>query len=324
MCSKKTLFVRFCLLTLANFIAPDAFAATDFPTKTIKIVVPLAAGGGGDIIARLLANKMQAELGQSVVVENRPGGGSVIGTEAVARAAPDGYTLLMATSSHVINGSVMKLPYDSVKDFEGVSLVATSPLILSVSGKFPAKTLPELIELARSRPEGLTYASSGLGGLPHLSGELLARMAGVKLTHIPYKGSGPAEAALLGGQIDMFFASPTSAAAQFSSGTMRPLATTTATRSASLPNVPAVAEFYPGFNAATLYAILAPVGTPPDVINKLNAALRRAAEAPDVKTRLIAQGAELVESTPAETMPFIESQVRQWNAIVKDANIKIE
>ena len=304
--------------------AVAALAQGNFPDRTIRLIVPLAAGGGGDIVARLIAGKLTPVLGQSVVVDNRAGGASVIGSDMVAKAAPDGYTLLMATSSHVINGSLIKLPYDSVKDFAGVSLIATSPLMLVVNSKTPVKSVPELIALGKASPKGLTYASSGLGGLPHLSGELLARSANLKLVHVPYKGSGPAESDLLGGQIDMYFASPSSVVPHVKSGALRALAMTGVKRSAAFPDLPAMSEFYPAFEsgAGTLYAIIAPAGTPQPVLDKLSTAIRGIIEQPDVKERLTALGADLVGSNPADTMKFIDQQVRLWDKLVKEANIK--
>lgn len=316
------LLIRAALVVLAVTLQ-SAGAQTDFPNRPIKLVVPLAPGGGGDIVARLVAAKLQPLLGQTVVVENRGGGASVIGSDIVAKAPADGYTLLMATSSHVINGSLIKLPYDSVKSFAGVSLIATSPLMLVVNSKFPAKSVPELIALAKSRPQGLTYASSGLGGLPHLSGELLSRSADVKLVHVPYKGSGPAESDLLGGQVDMYFASPSSAAPHVKSGGLRALAMTGNKRSAAFPDLPSMSEFYPAFDAGTLYAILAPAGTPQPILDKLSNAMRKVVEEPEVKEKFAGLGAELVGANPADTMKFIDDQIRQWDKVVKDANIKV-
>ncbi len=320
--SSLSRFVRAGLAIAAAAAITQVAAQTSFPDRPIKMIVPLAAGGGGDIVARLIASKMQGLLGQSVVVENRPGGATAIGSDFVAKSPADGYTLLMATSSHVINGSLIKLPFDPVKDFSGVSLFATSPLTLAVNSKTPVKSLAELVALAKSRPQGLTYASSGLGSLPHLSGELFARSAGIKLIHVAYKGSGPAEVDLLGGQVDMYFGSPSSLAAHVKNGSLRLLATTGFKRSPAFPDLPTVGESYAGFGAETLYAILAPANTPPAVLERLNGAIRQVAQMPDVKERLSGQGADIVASSPADTMKYIDSQVRQWEKVVKDAGIK--
>jgi len=305
-------------------IATPAQTHNAFPDRPIRIVVPLAPGGGGDIVARLLGSRLQPILGQPVVIENRPGGATVIGSEFAARSVPDGYTLLMATSSHVINGSLIKLPFDPVTDFAGVSLVGTTPLILVVNATMPVKSLPELLAVAKSKPQGLTYASSGIGSLPHLCGELMSRMADVKLLHVPYKGSGPAETDLLGGQVDMYFASPSSVAAHVKSGKLKALAVTGTSRLASFPDVPTVADYFPGFNVGSFYAILAPAGTLPAVLVRLNAAIKQAVEAPDVNERLTTMGVTVVLSSPSDAMKYIDTQTRLWRKVVNDANIKAE
>lgn len=228
----------------------------------------------------------------------------------------------MATSSHVINGSIIKLPFDPVKDFAGVSLLATSPLVLAVNAKTQAGSLADVLNLARRSPQGLTSASSGLASLPHLTTELLSRAANVKLVHVPYKGSGPAETDLLGGQVDMYFGSPTSLLPHVKSGALRLLATTGPKRSRAFPDLPAVSETYPGFRADAFYAVLAPAGTPATIVDRLNAAIRQVLDAPDVSERLASVGAEVVGSSPAEANRFIQAQVRQWDQVVKDANIK--
>lgn len=307
----------------AAFPFRASFAQSSFPDRPIKLIVPLAPGGGGDIVARFTAAKLLPALGQPMVVENRAGGATTIGTDLVAKAPADGYTLVLATSSHVINGSMIKLPFDSVKDFAGVCLIATSPLVLAVNPKkVPVNNLAELVALAKSRSEGLTYGSSGLASLPHLSGELLARSAGVKLVHVPYKGSGPAEVDLLGGQIDMYFGSPSSLAPHVKSGALKMLASTGFKRAGAFPDVPTVGETYPGYGAETFYAVLAPANTPAPVLERLNSAIRGALQAPDAKARLESLGAEIVASSPADTMKYIDSQVRQWDKVVKDAGIK--
>jgi tripartite-type tricarboxylate transporter receptor subunit TctC len=294
------------------------------PAQTLRIVVPLAPGGGGDIVARLVASKLQVVLDQPVIVENKPGGATVIGSDLVAKAPADGQTLLMATSSHVVNPSLLKLPYDPVKDFAGVSLIATSPLMLVMNSKTPVKSLAELLQHAKGQDKPMTYASSGIGGLPHLSGELLGRLANLKLTHVPYKGSAPAERDLIGGQVDMFFASPSSAAPHLQSGKLRALAVTSTTRSATFPELPAMAEQVPGFESGTFYALLAPAGTPPAALERLSGAVRKATEMPDVRQKMADIGAGIVASSPGETMKFIEDQIRQWDGVVKGANIKAE
>lgn len=291
----------------------------------IRIVVPLATGGGGDIVGRMIAGKLQEILGQPVTVENKPGGGTTIGTDLVAKSAGDGRNLVLATSSHVVNPSILpRLPFDPVKDFAGVSLIATAPLLMVINAKTPARSVTELIALAKARPNGMTFASSGIGSLPHLSGELLARLGGVRLTHVPYKGSGPAEVDLIGGQVDLFFASPASVVSHIQGGRLRALAISTGQRSPAFPDIPAVAETYPGFESGTLYALLAPAATPRPILDTLSQAVRKATEMPDVQDRLDKMGAIRVASGPAETLQFIESQIALWAQVVKDAGIKAD
>jgi tripartite-type tricarboxylate transporter receptor subunit TctC len=310
--------------TLSAFVVAAGTSAQAQSGGNLRIVVPLAAGGGGDIVARLIAAKLQVVLNQPVIVENKPGGATVIGSDLVAKSPPDGQTLLMATSSHVVNPSLLKLPYDPVKDFAGVSLIATSPLMLVVNSKSPVKSLPEMLKHAKAQSKPLTYASSGIGGLPHLSGELFAHLADLKLTHVPYKGSAPAEVDLIGGQVDMYFASPSSAAPHIQSGKLRPLAITTTRRSPAFPDLPTMGELVPRFESGTFYALVAPAGTPPAVLDRLSAAVRTATEMPEVKQRMAEIGADVVASSPADTMKFLEDQIRQWEGVVKSANIKAD
>jgi tripartite-type tricarboxylate transporter receptor subunit TctC len=312
------------MATFAGCLLAAGLGAQAQQGNAIRLIVPLAAGGGGDIVARLIASKMQAVLGQPVVVENKAGGATVVGSDLVAKAPADGQTLLMATSSHVVNPSLLKLPYDPVKDFSGVSLIATSPLMLVVNSKSTAKTLPELIAQAKTHPNGMTFASSGLGGLPHLSGELFAHLAGLKLVHVPYKGSAPAEVDLMGGQVDMYFASPSSAAPHVQSGKLRALAVTGKARSPAFPDLPSMSEHVPKFESGTFYALVAPAGTPQATLDRLSAAVKKATEMPDVKQKMDEIGADVVASSPADTMKFLEEQIRQWEGVVKSANIKAD
>jgi len=313
------------LLALSALLTAPQASAQIAQGAPIRIVVPLATGGGGDIVARMIAGKLQEILGQPVNVENKPGGGTSIGTDMVAKSAGDGRNLVLATSSHVVNPSILaRLPFDPVKDFAGVSLIATAPLLLVVNAKTPARSVTELVALARSQPNGMTFASSGIGSLPHLSGELLARVGGARLTHVPYKGSGPAEVDLIGGQVDMFFASPASVISHIQNGRLRALAISTGQRSPAFPDIPAVAETYPGFESGTLYALLAPAATPRPILQALSQAVRKATELPDVQDRLDKMGAIRVASTPEDTMKFIETQIALWARVVKEAGIKAD
>lgn len=315
-----------CRVICASLFLISGFAAAQpYPTKPIRLVVPLAAGGGGDIMARLIGQKISEALGQAVIVDNRPGGATVIGTEIVARSAADGYTLLMATSSNALNVSLYKLPFDPIKDFSGVSLIGVSSLLLTLHPNVPAKSLKELIALAKARPGKLNYASSGNASVPHLSGELFDNMAGVKTVHIPYKGSGPALNDLIGGQVDMMFAGLLSVLPYIKSGRLRALAVTSEQRSPVMPEIPTMAEAgLPGFEASTFYAILGPAGMPRQVIARLNGEINKATQLPDIRERLQGLGIDIVSSTPEEALSYLQMLIMRWAKVIKEANIKAE
>ena len=311
-----------CLLLSAGTL--PCFAQAQFPDHAIRLIVPLAPGGGGDIVARLVAARTQAILEQPIVVENKPGGATVIGTDFVAKAAPDGYTLLMATSSHVINGNFVRLNFDPVKDFAGVTIIGTTPLVLTVNAVFPAQTFQEFLALAKTKKEGLTYASSGLGSMPHLSGEMLAHAGNLNLTHIPYKGGGPAEAGLLGAQVDMYFASPPSIVEQVKAKKLRALAVSGEARMPMFPGVPTIAETFKGFDAGSFYAILAPAGTPQKILDKLRDAITRATDTPEAREQLARIGINLTNHSSIDTMQYIDRQILQWRKVVTDGKIKVD
>lgn len=313
----------FLCLLLVGGVFPSS-AQVQFPDHSIRLIVPLAPGGGGDIVARLIATRTQAVLEQPIVVENKPGGATVIGTDFVAKAAPDGYTLLMATSSHVINGNFVRLPFDPIKDFVGVTIIGTTPLVLTVNAAFPAQTFKEFLALAATKKDGLTYASSGLGSMPHLSGEMLARVGNLNLTHIPYKGGGPAEAGLLGAQVDMYFASPPSIVEQVKAKKLRALAMSGETRMSMFPDVPTIAETFEGFDAGSFYAILAPLGTPQAILNKLGVAIKRATDTPEAKEQLLRLGIAVTNHSSVDTMKYIDRQIQQWRKVVSVGNIKVD
>ena len=297
---------------------------TAFPVKPIRIVVPLAPGGGVDIISRAVAQKMTESLRQTVLVDNRPGGATIIGTEIVAKAPPDGYTLVMASSSHAIMESLYKPPFDPVRDFTGVSLLATSPLLLVVHPALPVKSVKDVIALAKKNPGRLNFASSGNGSVLHLAGEMFNVMAGVKTVHIPYKGSGPALTDILAGQVEMLFSTPVSALPHVRAGKLRGIAMTGSKRSTAAPEYPTIAETLPGFEAGAWYALLAPAGTPQPVIARLNAESVKAVQQPDVSKRLGAEGVEIVGSTPEQAMEYVRDQIARWTKIIKAAGIKAE
>src|SRR4029453_7932177 len=279
--SMKTAFRTLALAAIcaSTFASPDAQAQAAYPNKPVKIVVPYAPGGPNDILARLLAEKLTQANGQTFLVENRPGGGSNIGAEAVAKSAPDGYTLLVAATSHSINMTLFpkeNLKYDLTRDFAPVSLLMTGPLVLWTGPNVPAKNLKEFVALAKSKPGRMSYGSSGNGASTHLAGEMLNARAGIQTIHVPYKGSGPALTDLMGGQIDFMVDTLISSMPFVKGDKIRALAVTGKTRSPALPNVPTVAEQgYPGFEAVAWIGLLAPAKTPPEIVAKLNADVKK-------------------------------------------------
>lgn len=306
-------------------VAPYGAAAQSFPQRPITLVVPYPAGGGNDVLARLVADKMSHALGQQIVVENRGGAGGTIATRQVAKSAPDGYTLLIATSSLAINPSLYpNVGYDPRKDFAPVGLLASSANVALVHPSVPASSIKELIALAKQNPGKLNFASTGSGSSVHLAAELFAIMAGIKVTHVPYRGSGPALNDLVGGHVTMMFATmPSFGLAR--DGKVRALAVTGAKRSSVLPDVPTVAEAgLPGYEALLHYGLVAPAGTPRPIIDKLNAALRLALGDESLRQRLAAEGAEPLPSTPEEYAADIDHEEIKWSKIVQLSGAKGE
>jgi tripartite-type tricarboxylate transporter receptor subunit TctC len=304
-----------------------AAAAQDYPTRPITLVVPYAAGGGNDVMARIVAEKMSKSLGQQIVIENKGGAGGSIATRQVARAAPDGYTLgLGGTGTLAINPTLYpNVGYDPRRDFAPVGLIATSALVVLVHPDVAAKSIAELIALAKREPGRLNYASAGSGSGIHLGSELLAQMAGIKLTHIPYKGSSPALTDLIGGHVAIYLSSLPPAIALVREGKVRALAVTGPARSPIFPDLPTVAEAaLPGYEAVLHYGIVAPAGTPQPIIGKLNAAMRAALAEPDVRERIVADGAEPLPTTPAEYAADIDREETKWSAIVRMSGAKVE
>lgn len=310
---------------LCALLAAGAFAQ-GYPAKPVKIVVPYPPGGPTDIVARLVGQKLAEQTGQQFVVENRAGAGGNIGAEAVARAPADGYTLLVATTAHAINPSLFKqLGYDLQKDFAPVSQLTAGPLVIVANPALPAKNVQELIALAKAKPGGLNYASSGNGQSTHLSAELFASMAGIKLNHVPYKGSAPALTDVIGGQADLMFDTMLSAMPQVKTGKLKALAVTSAARSSAAPDLPTVAESgLPGYEAIAWNGLLAPAGTPKDVVAKLNAELKRALEAPEVRDRFAAQGFGAAWGTPEQYASFIRSELAKWAKVVKASGATLD
>jgi len=314
-------------LVAALFAFCGAAAAQDYPARPITLVVPYAAGGGNDVMARIVAEKMSKSLGQQIVIENKGGAGGSIATRQVAKSAPDGYTLgLGGTGTLAINPTLYpNVGYDPRKDFAPAGLIATSALVVLVHPSIEATSIGELIALAKREPGKLNYASAGSGSGIHLGTELLAHMAGIRLTHIPYKGSSPALTDLLGGHVSIYLSSLPPAVALVKEGKVRALAVTGPKRSAIFPDLPTVAEAaLPGYEAVLHYGIVAPAGTPQPVIDKLNAALNAALAENDVRARIIADGAEPLPTTPAEYAADIDREETKWSAIVKLSGARVE
>jgi tripartite-type tricarboxylate transporter receptor subunit TctC len=300
-------------------IAPAQGQAQDYPNRPITLVVPYAAGGGNDVMARIVGEKMSKTLGQQVVIDNRPGAGGALATRQVAKAAPDGYTLVIGgTGSLAVNPTLLpNVGYDVRKDFAPVGMIGSSALIVLIHPAIPAKTILEMIALAKKEPGKYTYASAGVGSGIHLGAELFAYMAGVKLVHVPYKGTGPALTDLLGGHVSMYFSSLPSAGALVKDGKVRALGVTGASRSKVFPDVPAVAETLPGYEAVLRYGIAAPAGTPRPIVDKLNAALRQALADPDTIARMAHDGTDPAPGSPEDYATVIDREERKWSEVVK-------
>ncbi len=321
---KKALFAL--LLALPALTAPSAMAQ-QYPSKPIVLVVPFAPGGTSELISRLVAQKLTERLGQQVVVENRPGAAGNIAMEQVARAAPDGYTLILGhIGTLAVNPAMFpKLPYDAIKDFAPVSLIAAVPNIVTVNPAVPAKTLKEFLDLARAKPGSINYGSAGNGSAGHLAMEYLKRIAKADMVHVPYKGTGPMLTDLLAGQTQATFTGSSPLIPHIKSGKLRALAVGSAVRIPSLPEVPTVAESgFAGFETAQWYGIIAPAKTPPAIIQKLSVEIAQVMKQPDVIARLSGDGTVMIGSTPNEFAAYISKEMKRWGEVVHDANIKAE
>jgi tripartite-type tricarboxylate transporter receptor subunit TctC len=305
---------------------PAVAGADEFPSRPVRLVVPFAAGGSSDAVSRLVARKMTAAMSQPVVVENRPGAGGNLGADLVAKSKPDGYTLLLAAGSSAINVSLYsKLPFDVLRDFDPVIHLCTVNLMLVAHPSFPARTPQELVALAKDKPGIVTYASAGSGTVQHLAGEMFGSMANVKLTHVPYKGSGPALSDLIGGQVNVMFANMPGTLQHVAAGKLKAIAVTADKRSAILPELPTLAESgLAGYQATTWFGVLAPAGTPKPVIARLNAELARAVASPEVLEFLRAEGAEPIGGPPEQFQAFLRAEVERWAPVVKAAGAKAD
>jgi len=317
---------RVALLSCTLGITATAAMAQAYPNKPIKLIVPFAPGGFTDVVARILGQKLSVSLGQPFVIENKAGAGSTIGTDFVAKAAPDGYTLVMVSTTHVISPAIYpKLPYDPIKSFTPVGKLVDSAYVLLVNPKVPANNVAEFIALAKASPDKIHYASSGNGSSQHLMGGMFAAMAGVKMKHVPYKGSGGAANDLVAGVVESSFAGVPNAMAQVPAGRLKALAVTTSKRIPQLPDVPTMQEAgVPGYNASVWLGLLAPAGTPKEVVMKLNAEIAKVLSAADTKKELYAAGVEADISSPEALNTLMVQELDRWGKVIKDAGITMQ
>jgi tripartite-type tricarboxylate transporter receptor subunit TctC len=321
--------VRRCLIALVStaVLTPlPALAADGFPDRPLRMIVPFPPGGSVDVVARIAGQKMTEIAGQSIVVDNRGGASGNIGSELAARAPADGYTIMMTTIPLVVNPSLFsKVPYDVVRDFAPISLIAAAPFVLAVHPSLPAKSVKELVALARSRPGQLNYASAGSGTNLHIAAELFKNLSGTNIVHVPYKGGGPALSALLGGEAQLSFLGVVAVVPHVKSGKMRALALTATKRSAVLPDLPTIAEAgVPGYEFASWYGVLAPAGTPAPRITKLHDILVRSLRSPDLAGRMATEGADIIAGSPQQFAAYLKTELTKWARVVKDSGLRVE
>jgi len=317
---------RAALAAVALAALAPAGMAQGFPERPVTLVIPFAAGGSTDVVGRIVAERMSQELGQQIVVENVGGAGGSLGAGNVARARPDGYTILMGTvATHALNPLVLaNPPYDATADFEPISLLVVVPNVLAVNPELPVETVQDLIDMAKAEPGALAYASSGNGTPLHLSGELFKSMAGVDLQHVPYQGSGPALTDVIGNQVPIIFDNLPSASAHIAAGALRPLGVTTTERAPSFPDIPTIAETLPGYETYTWNALFAPAGTPPEVIERLNAAAVATMADPAIVARMDEFSAQVVASTPEALAAHVQAETAKWTPVVEGAGVRVE
>ena len=320
---RRQFVVALCAAVLGS---PLLAQAQSYPDHPIRFVVPYPPGGGTDVIARIVQGKLQAALGQNIVIDNKGGAGGSVGTDLVAKAAADGYTVLFTLNSHTVNPAIYaKLPFDTLKDFEPVGTVASLPQILVANPQFPANNVAELIALAKAKPGTLAYASVGVGSPGHLAGELFKLRTGTQMTHVPYRGGGPAVTDVMGGQVPLLWVSIPAAAQFVKTGKLKALGVSTLKRSAAFPDVPTLQEAgVPDFEVDSWYAMFVPAKTPKAVIDKLNRALNTTLQDPEIREKLLAQGSEAVGGTPEALAKTVDAELVKWVKLAKDANIKAE
>ena len=312
-----------CLLAVSHIVAAAAFAAT-WPIKPVRLIVPFSPGGGTDIIARALGQKLSETFGQQFIVDNRPGGGGTAGAEATVRAAPDGYTLCLVSASYTANPALYKLPYDPVNGIAPISLLAYGPLIVAAGPSLKAADLKELIALARAKPDTLTFGSTGVGSLAHLVGALFDQQIGVRTVHVPYKGAGPGLIDLLSGNINFVYYTAVAVLPHVKSGRLRALGVTTEKRVDAFPGVPTIGEVIPGFAAEHWYGLWGTPGTPPEIIARVNQAVGKILQLPELRDPIIADGFVPAHSTPEEYRKRIARDVARWIEVVKRGNIRVD
>ena len=322
---KHSQVIGFCAASAIGFAHAGLAAEAQYPTRPIRIIVPQSPGASTDLTARMIGQKLNETFGQPIVVDNRPGSSGIAGTETVARAAPDGYTLMVVASSFSINPALgRKLPYDALKDFTTVSQLSKFPNMLAAHPSFPAKTLPEVIAAAKAKPGQISFASAGLATGTHMSAELLKYMTGIELLHVPYKGGGPAMTAAMGGQTQLVISTSLGLMGHVRSGKLRPIAMTSAKRSAAAPDIPTVAETVPGYEHEPWNGMFAPAGIPQAVLAKISAEVTRAVHSPEIKKVFESEGATPVGSSPQEFAVILKSEIEKWMKVAKAANIKLD
>ena len=316
---KKTLIV---MLSGSMWASSNAHAQKDYPNKPIRLLVPFAPGGGTDIVARLLAQKLNEAFKQPVIVDNRAGGGGTFGAETTVRAAPDGYTTILMSGSYATNAAIHKLPYHPVNDILPLGLIGDTAFVIALHPGVPVQSVKELVAYAKAKPGALNYGSSGVGGIAHLLGELFDMQAGIKMTHVPYKGTGPALNDLLGGQIQLIFGSAPATIPLVRSNRLRAIAVTTSKRSPALPELPTVGEAgVKGYDVELWYGVLGPKGLPPAIVTRWNTEIRRVTKLPDLKERLIAEGFDIADSSPEVFHALLKRDVERWTKVVREAKV---